>query len=110
MGGAKKKSLVKTLKQQQLQAKKQESQQQKKGAKKKAPEKTFGGVVFPNISKKTIITELNGMKAITPYSVAMKYNVRQSVAKKLLHGLEKDGVISPVSGNSRLRIYKVVAS
>ncbi len=110
MGGAKKKSLVKTLKQQKLQTKKQESQQRKKGAKKKAPEKMFGEVVLPDISRKNIISELTDMKAITPYSVAQKYNVRQSVAKKLLHALEKDGVISPVSGNSRLRIYKVTAS
>ena len=109
MGGAKKKSIAKTLKQQQKQAQKQEDQTRKKGKKKKTIEKIVGDINLPNISEKNLLVDLKVMKAITPYSVASKYNLRQSVAKELINKLEEEGVVTTVSGNSRLRIYKVAS-
>ncbi|MCC6029198.1 MAG: 30S ribosomal protein S25e [Candidatus Korarchaeum sp.] len=43
---------------------------------------------------------------ITPQSLAMKYNIRVSVARKLLREFEREGLVVYVDGNSRLRIYK----
>ncbi|RDD53642.1 MAG: 30S ribosomal protein S25e [Candidatus Korarchaeota archaeon NZ13-K] len=42
---------------------------------------------------------------ITPQSLAMKYNIRVSVARKLLREFEREGIVVYVDGNSRLRIY-----
>jgi len=109
MGGAKKKSIAKTLKQQQKQAQKQEAQTRKKGKKQKTIEKMVGDVDLPNVSEKNLLADLKAMKAITPYTVASKYNLRQSVAKELINKLEEKGVVTTVSGNSRLRIYKVAS-
>ena len=109
MGGAKKKSMAKTLKQQQKQAQKQEAQTRKKGKKQKTIEKMIGDVALPDIPKKTLLTDLQAMKAITPYAVALKYNLRQSVAKEVINRLKEEGVVTTVSGNSRLRIYKVAS-
>ncbi len=43
---------------------------------------------------------------ITPQSLAMKYNIRVSVARKLLREFEREGLVTYVDGNSRIRIYK----
>lgn len=43
---------------------------------------------------------------ITPQSLALKYNIRVSVAKRLLRQFEKDGLVVYVDGNSRIRIYR----
>jgi ribosomal protein S25 len=109
MGGAKKKSMAKTLKQQQKQAQKQESQPRKRGKKQKIIDKMVGDVDLPEIPKKNLFADLQAMKAITPYTVASKYNLRQSVAKEIINRLEEEGIITTVSGNSRLRIYKVAS-
>lgn len=42
---------------------------------------------------------------VTPQSLALKYNVRVSVARKLLRDFEKEGLVVYVDGNSRIRIY-----
>jgi len=44
-------------------------------------------------------------RVITPQSLAMKYGIRVSVARKLLRQWEKEGLVVYVDGNSRLRIY-----
>jgi ribosomal protein S25 len=36
----------------------------------------------------------------------MKYNIRVSMARKLLREFEREGLVVYVDGNSRLRIYK----
>jgi len=45
-------------------------------------------------------------KAVTPQSLALKYNIRVSLARKLLRRFEKDGLVIYVDGNSRVRIYR----
>ncbi|MEM3928949.1 MAG: hypothetical protein QXX48_01530, partial [Candidatus Korarchaeum sp.] len=42
---------------------------------------------------------------ITPQSLAMKYNIRVSIARRLLRDLEREGLVVYVDGNSRIRIY-----
>lgn len=45
-------------------------------------------------------------KVITPQSLALKYDIRVSVARKLLREFQREGLVVYVDGNSRLRIYK----
>jgi len=106
MGGAKKKSLAQAEKQQELQAKKEQGEQRKRKSEDKVPEKKIGGVYIPSLEGKGFAEELSKMKAITPYSVASKYNVRLSVAKEMLEALEKRGLIQLVAANTNLKLYR----
>ncbi len=45
-------------------------------------------------------------KTVTPQSLASKYGIRISVAKKLLRVFEKEGLVVCVDGYSKLRIYR----
>jgi ribosomal protein S25 len=104
MGGAKKKSIAQAEKQQTLQSSKQEKTDKKKGS--KPAEKKLGGIDLPNVKDKDLIAELSKMKAITPYSVATRYNLKIGIAKDLLETLENGGSIQRVAGNSALRVYR----
>lgn len=42
---------------------------------------------------------------VTPQSLALKYNIRVSIARKLLRNFEREGLVVYVDGNSRIRIY-----
>ncbi|MDQ1281574.1 MAG: small subunit ribosomal protein S25e [Thermoproteota archaeon] len=108
MGGAKKKSMAQAEKQQTLQSQKQEKTDKKKGS--KLTDKKLGGIDFPNVKDKELMAELTKMKAITPYSVATRYNLKISIAKDLLETLETSGNIQRVAGNSALRVYKFSGS
>ncbi len=50
--------------------------------------------------------EVQRSKVVTPQSLALKYNIRVSVAKRLLRQFEKEGLVIYVDGNSRVRIYR----
>ncbi|MCD6243847.1 MAG: hypothetical protein J7J65_01245 [Candidatus Korarchaeota archaeon] len=50
--------------------------------------------------------EVPKSRVITPQSLAMKYNIRVSVARRLLRQFEKEGLVFYVNGNSRVRIYR----
>ncbi len=106
MGGAKKQSLSQAEKQQELRAQKQKGKAAKK-TQTKAYEKKMGGISVSNISNEKLINELKEAKAITPYTLASKYSLRMSVAKRVLGELAEQGILQPISGNSRLRVYKV---
>lgn len=106
MGGAKKQSLSQAEKQQALRAKKQEGKAAKK-TQTKAYEKRTGGISIPDVSNEKFIDELKEAKAVTPYTLASKYNLKMSVAKRVLEELVKQGLVQPITGNSRLRVYKV---
>lgn len=109
MGGAKKLSLAQMQKRQAMRAKKREGRA-KTAPKTKAPEKKIGGIDVPDFTSKKFVDELVSMRAVTPYAVASKYNLRLSIAKDILEKLEQLGTIQYVAGNSRLRIYRVAAS
>jgi ribosomal protein S25 len=60
----------------------------------------------PEISDNALHKELDQMGAITPYSVASKFDLKLSTAKSLLKKHEEKGLIERIGGNNRLSIYK----
>ena len=107
MGGAKKRSLSQMEKQQKLRAQKRDSKQ-KRSTKKKPVEKIISGIDIPLVPNKDLFTELKKMKAITPYSLATKYNLKLSLAKNWLKLLNQKNVIQQIAGRGSLKIYKYV--
>jgi len=63
-------------------------------------------IVPPDPRDKNVIKQLQGMKVITPYTVASRFNLLLSVAKDFLEELHRHGVITYVSGGRNLKIYK----
>lgn len=104
MGKTKKRSPSQIEKQRQRSQKR--SGQIKRTAKKKTFEGKFSRIDLPSASDKDLSNELIKMKAITPYTLAMKYNVNLSVAKSWLNVLEKKGMIQKMGSSGALKIYK----
>lgn len=104
MGGKKKL----TLKQmERASEKKDEKEKDKKVGKGGGmPEKKAPGIVLPDPKSEKVVGEIKKMKALTPYTVATRFNLRLSVAKDLLDDLAQRGVIQYVSGSKSLKIYK----
>jgi len=104
MGGKKKL----TLKQmERATEKKDEKEKEKRGSKSTGPaERKAPGIVPPDPRSDKVVNELKKMKALTPYAVATRFNLRLSVAKDLLDELAQRGVIEYVSGNKNIKIYK----
>jgi len=48
------------------------------------------------------------LKAITPTSVATKWNLKISVAKRMLDMLEEKKVIKLIAQSSNLKVYEMV--
>ena len=71
-------------------------------------EKFVGGVDIPPLDAKDTLGALTGMKAITPTAVATRFNLKISVAKRMLTTLEEKGVIEFVTRSSNLKVYKMV--
>lgn len=63
-----------------------------------------------DLSPEELVVELTKIKAITPYAVASRFNVKMSEAKRILRDLERQNRIRCVGGNSRLRIYSLATS
>jgi len=70
-------------------------------------EKQVQGISIPNISDRELQRVISEMKAITPYTVSNQFNIRVSVAKRLIEELLQKGVIEQVDGNSRIKVFKV---
>lgn len=104
MGGKKKL----TLKQmERTQVKKDESKGRKSSGGSTA-EKKLAGIVLPDPKSEKVIGELKKIKALTPYAVASRFDLRLSVARDLLEELERRGVVEYVSGSKNIKIYKPV--
>lgn len=101
MGGKKKLNLKQM---ERMQDKKDEKEKKGKGG--GMPEKKAPGIVPPDPKSDKVIGEIKKMKALTPYQVATRFNIRLSVAKDLLDELAQRGVIQYVSGSKSLKIYK----
>jgi small subunit ribosomal protein S25e len=109
MGGAKKLSLAQAEKQQRMQTGKQE--QKPSSAKPKAvADKKVSSIDLPDLTEKELMAELSKMKAITPYQVASRYNVKLGVAKNLLDRMEQRGYVKMVSRNANLKIYRTLGA
>jgi len=104
MGGKKKLS----LKQMEREQDKKDEAGQKRGSKSggQAPERKAPGIIPPDIKSDKVMGEVKKMKAVTPYTVASRFNIRLSVARDMLDELAQRGVLEYVSGNKNLKIYK----
>jgi len=104
--GGKKKLTIKQM--ERTQEKKDEGQEKKKGGKSggAASEKKAPGIMLPDLKSEKIIGEIKKMKAVTPYAVASRFNLRLSVAKDMLDELTQRGVLEYVSAGKSLKIYK----
>jgi small subunit ribosomal protein S25e len=111
-GGKKKKSITQMAKSQELEERK--SQQKGKssgtGGSSSTAEKRLLGITVPNPKDKKIEKELQGMKVLTPYSVASRLNLRLSVARDFLEELQREGLVAFVSSGKGTRIYKPIVS
>jgi len=103
MGGKKKL----TLKQMERTAEKKD-EAPKRGSKSSGPgpEKRAPGIIPPDLKSDKVIGEVKKMKAVTPYGVASRFNLRLSVARDMLDELAQRGIVEYVSGSKNLKIYK----
>ncbi len=72
-------------------------------------EKIVGGVDIPDLKSKETMGAIRGMKAITATAVAIRFNLKVSVAKRMLTDLESKGVIEFVTRSTNLKVYKMAA-
>jgi len=103
MGGKKKL----TLKQMERASEKKD-ETPKKGGKSTgaASERKAPGIITPDVRSDKVIAEVKKMKAVTPYAIASRFNLRLSVARDMLDELAQRGIIEYVSGSKNLKIYK----
>ena len=73
-------------------------------------EKIIGSVEIPDINSKEVLGAIKAMKAITPTSVAAKWNLKVSVAKRMLDMLEEKKVVRLVAQSSNLKVYEMVGA
>jgi len=89
--------------------KKMEKQQASKDkADQKAKEKRdkiIGAVEIPDANSDEVMGALKGMKAITPTGVASRFNLKVSVAKKMLRELEDNGTLMLAARSHNLKVY-----
>jgi small subunit ribosomal protein S25e len=106
MGGGKKKQslkqMIKTKKPKELKHK------DRKSSAPPAAKKSLG-LTMPDLNSKKVMGELKGLKVLTPYVVASRFNIRLSLAKTFLKELEKRKMIEYVSGGKNLKIYRMLA-
>jgi small subunit ribosomal protein S25e len=93
-----KKSLKKMEKQQSSKDKTDQKSKEKR-------DKIIGAVEIPDATSDEVMGALKGMKAITPTSVASKFNLKVSVAKKLLKELEDNGTLMLAASSHNLKVY-----
>jgi len=105
MGGGKKKQSLKQM----TKPKKPKEPKQKEQKTEAAPaaKKTLG-LTMPDINNQKVMGTLQGMKVLTPFSVATRFNIRLSLAKTFLRELEKRKMVEYVSGGKNLKIYKML--
>ncbi|KPV64029.1 MAG: 30S ribosomal protein S25e [Candidatus Bathyarchaeota archaeon BA2] len=102
MGGKKKL----TLKQmERIQARRNRERKERKSGG-STPEKKSAGIIPPDLESKKVIGELKKIRALTPYAVATRFDLRLSVAKDFLEELERRGIVEYISGSKNLKIYR----
>jgi ribosomal protein S25 len=90
-----KKSLKKMEKTQDTEAPKEE----------KKKEKVIGSVDGIHANSPELMDAMKKMKVITPPAVASQFNLKVSVAKKMLEELNQKGTIKLVAHTNNLRVY-----
>ncbi len=102
MGGRKKLSIKQMEKRQKL---KQLKEERKRREEQRQREKIETVLLIDKGTLENIRKELIRSKCITPASLALKYNIKISTAKKILRQLEEEGTIIPVNKSRRITIY-----
>jgi len=103
MGGKKKL----TLKQMERNSEKRDEATKRGGKSTGAPpEKKAPSINQPDLRSDKILGEIKKMKALTPFTVASRFNLRLSIARDMLDELVQKGIIEYVSGSKNLKIYK----
>jgi len=103
MGGGKKKLTLKQM--QRIQARKDRERRERRLGR-LTTEKRGIGIVLPDLKSARVIGEVKKIRALTPYTVATRFDLRLSVAKDFLEELERRGIVDSVSGSKNLKIYK----
>ena len=101
MGGGKKRQTLRKMERSQRRTKVPKTS----GSPRFESEKHVGGIVSPDAE--SVLSQIRKMRAITPYAVASRLDLRLSVAKDLLQRLERKGKIEYVSGSKSLKVYKL---
>jgi len=111
-GGKKKKNITQMSKSQELEERKSQPKGKSGGAgsSSSTAEKRVLGITVPNPKDKKIEKELQGMKVLTPYSLASRFNLRLSVARDFLEELQREGLVTFVSSGKGTKIYKPITS
>jgi len=73
-------------------------------------ERTIRSIITSDDIIKQIRNEIHNMRYITPSSIALKYNLRLSVAKDILEQLEREGKLTRVTKSRRVIVYKPIAT
>jgi ribosomal protein S25 len=76
-----------------------------KSEKKEKRDKIIGAVEIPDASSDEVMQALKRMKAITPNSVASQFNLKVSIAKKLLSELEAAGTLELAASSQNIKVY-----
>jgi small subunit ribosomal protein S25e len=106
MGGKKK---LTTKQMERTQEKKDDAQAPKRGGKTGSgftSEKKAPSIILPDLKSEKVIGEVKKMKAVTPYAIASRFNLRLSVARDMLDELTQRGILEYVSGSKSIKIYK----
>ena len=75
-----------------------------------AVEKNVREIIVTDEIMSQLKKEIMKMPCITPSAVALKFNLRLSVAKDILEEMERKGEIVLISKNRRLTIYRPAAA
>jgi len=93
------------------QIEKQQSVRQRDKKKEKTRiEKTISSVNLPDLSNEELIEHLSNMRAITPTAIAIQFNIRVGMAKRLLEELRKNRVVDLVTRSHNLKVYSLSQS
>ncbi len=101
MGGGKKKQTLMKMERTQSKTKTPKTSSPSRSA----SERHISGIAPPDTEK--VLSQIKKIRAITPYEVASRLDLRLSVAKDLLQQLERKGTIEYVSGSKNLKVYKL---
>jgi small subunit ribosomal protein S25e len=106
-GGSKKKSIAAAERAQSRAGPKEgEAKEEKKPEQKAGPK----SVVVTDDIMKTIRKEAPKTGAITPYTIASKYNLKISTAKGILKELEMGNIVRRATSNRRIIVYTPIPS
>lgn len=73
----------------------------------KKREKIVGSVTALTSNSPELMDAMKKMKAITPPAIASQFNLKTSVAKKILEELKGQGLLTQVTSTNNLKVYSL---